>query len=118
MYILNVTINIEDSIHQSGITWVKEEFIPKMKATQQFVEVLMSEVLVREVLVREETGGKTYSIQFKAPNKAALKAYYQNHDAQIFRGFRQFGDKIVFFRTEMEVLNHEWKKNILLPTKV
>lgn len=102
MYILNVTINIEDSIHQSGITWVKEEFIPKMKATQQFVEVLMS-----KVLVREETGGKTYSIQFKAPNRAALKAYYQNHDAQIFRGFRQFGDKIVFFRTEMEVLNHE-----------
>ena len=102
MYILNVTINIEDSIHQSGIIWVKEAFIPKMKATQQFVEVLMS-----KVLVREETGGKTYSIQFKAPNKAALKAYYQNHDAQIFRGFRQFGDKIVFFRTEMEVLNHE-----------
>ncbi len=100
MYILNVTLHIEDRIHQEGMKWVKTRFIPQMMNTNKFAEVLLT-----RVMVREETGGSTYAIQFKATSKALLKAYYREDDAAIFREFKKFGEQIVFFRTEMEVLD-------------
>lgn len=101
MYILNVTLNIEDGFLREGMKWVKTRFIPKMMDTDKFVAVQLT-----HVRVHEETGGKTYAVQFTAENKALLKAYYREDDATIFREFRKFGEQIVFFRTEMEVLNH------------
>lgn len=99
MYILNVTLNIDDRIHATGMKWIKEYFIPAMMATDKFTEALLT-----RILVHEENGGKTYAVQFRTANKAYLKAYYREDDASIFREFRKFGEQLVFFRTEMEVL--------------
>lgn len=73
-----------------------------MMETDKFIEMVMT-----RVMIQEQNGGSTYSIQFKTKNKAQLKAYYLENDAEIFRTFRAFGDKLVFFRTEMEVIQQQ-----------
>ena len=67
MIIYNVTINIEESIHDTWVDWMKNEHIPDMLATKKFTKALMT-----RVLVEEEMGGITYSVQYTAPNADTL----------------------------------------------
>lgn len=99
MYILNVTVNIEGRIHDRGLQWIKTDFIREMMSSNKFESVLMSRVLIREA-----AGGKTYSLQFTSKDKETLQAYYREDDTRIFRKFEAFDGKIVFFRTEMQIL--------------
>lgn len=105
MYIYNVTINIEESVHQEWLKWMHEKHLPDMIATGKFKKALMS-----RVLVNEEMGGWTYSIQFTTDSKEILEKYYQE-DAERLRAEtnRLFPNKFVAFRTELEVI-HEIEK--------
>lgn len=98
--IYNVTVNIEDSIHQEWLLWIREH-IPQVLATGKFTEAKLT-----RVLVEEEMGGVTYSIQYRAHNRAALDTYYKE-DADNLRqdGLQKFADKMLAFRTELEVID-------------
>ncbi|AXG73828.1 DUF4286 family protein [Flavobacterium arcticum] len=100
MIIYNVTINIDDSVHDQWLTWIHEKHIPEMLQLGKFTEAKMV-----KVLVEEEMGGATYSIQFLTESKAMLERYY-NEDAPRMReeGLKLFGDKMLAFRTELELL--------------
>ncbi|QEE48633.1 DUF4286 family protein [Flavobacterium alkalisoli] len=106
MIIYNVTINIDDTVHDQWLSWMKDKHIPEVLATGKFVKAKMV-----KVLIVEEMGGTTYSIQYFAENKQMLERYYQE-DAPKLReeGLRLFGDKMLAFRTELELL-HEFKRN-------
>lgn len=100
MYIYNVTINIEDSVHDEWLIWMKNEHIPDMLATGKFTKALMT-----RVLVEEEMGGYTYSVQYTTSNKAMLARYY-DEDADRLRGeSHRFEGKFVAFRTELEIIS-------------
>lgn len=101
MLIYNVTINIEESVHDSWLKWMKEIHIPEVLSTGKFIEAK-----IVKVLVEEEMGGFTYSIQFLAADKESLARYY-TEDAKALREKTAalFGDKIVAFRTELEVIS-------------
>lgn len=103
MYIYNVTINIDESVHDSWLAWMKEAHIPEMLATGKFTEAKMC-----RVMVEEEMGGITYSIQYSCPSKDHLAKYYAE-DAQRMRedGIGRFEDKFVAFRTELELISHQ-----------
>jgi phosphoribosylamine-glycine ligase len=100
MYIYNVTINVEESIHEAWLSWMKNKHIQEVLNTQKF----QSARLVK-VLVEEDMGGTTYSVQYFTDSKEKLDAYYLE-DAPRLReeGMRLFGDKMLAFRTELEVL--------------
>jgi hypothetical protein len=51
-------------------------------------------------------GGTTYSIQYTTDSKATLEKYYQE-DAPKLReeGLKLFGDKMLAFRTELELIS-------------
>ena len=100
MYIYNVTINVENSVHQEWLTWIKEH-IPKVLATGKFTEARFT-----KVLVDEDMGGITYAIQYKAKSRDALDSYYEI-DAEKLRdeGLKKFADKCLAFRTELEVID-------------
>jgi hypothetical protein len=59
-----------------------------------------------KVLVEEEMGGTTYSIQYTTDSKETLQRYY-DEDAPRLReeGLRLFGDKMLAFRTELELIS-------------
>lgn len=98
--IYNVTINIDNTIHDEWLTWMKAH-IPQVLATGCFIDAKFT-----KVLVEEELGGQTYSIQYKAHNREALDKYYKNH-AEALRqdGLKRFADKMLAFRTELELID-------------
>lgn len=99
MIIYNVTINVENSIHDEWLDWMNKEHIPHMIETGKFTQALMT-----KVLVEEEMGGTTYSVQYGCPSKEHLQAYY-DQDADRLRGeTKRFEGGFVAFRTELEVI--------------
>jgi hypothetical protein len=100
MILYNVTSNIHESIHEQWLTWMQQIHIPSMLRTGKFT----SARLVR-VLVEEEMGGVTYSTQYATPSKEKLNEYYTEYAPSIRADiYRIYGDKILSFRTELELV--------------
>lgn len=103
MLIYNVTVNIDESVHEPWLDWMRDRHIPDMLATGKFSHAKM----VR-VLVEEDLGGITYSIQYTVQDRKTLEAYYRE-DAPRLRedAQRNFPNKFVAFRTELEVVSQQ-----------
>ena len=99
MYIYNVTINIEENIHDHWLNWMKDEHIPAMLATGKFLKALMT-----RVIVEEEMGGFTYSVQYTTDCKETLQKYYTENADDLRAQSKLFEGKFVAFRTELEVI--------------
>ena len=101
MIIYNVTTNIHESVHDQWMVWMQHKHIPEMLACGKFSSAKMA-----RVLIDEEMGGVTYSVQYTTDCKAILEQYYQE-DAPALReeGQKLFGDKMLCFRTELEVIS-------------
>jgi len=76
MYIYNVTINIDKSVHDEWLNWIHIH-IEDVLATGKFVSAKLT-----QVLVEEEMGGAT------------LRG----------SGLSKFADKMLTFRTELKVV--------------
>ncbi|WP_242203061.1 DUF4286 family protein [Aestuariivivens insulae] len=100
MYIYNVTVNIDKSIHDEWLVWIKQH-IPQVLSTGKFDKATLT-----KVLVEEEMGGVTYSIQYRSYSREALDAYYRE-DADRLRteGLKKFADKMLAFRTELQIID-------------
>ncbi|NOY47282.1 MAG: DUF4286 family protein [Chlorobi bacterium] len=100
MIIYNVTINVDESIHDEWLIWIKAH-IPQVLATGKFTDAKLT-----KVLVDEELGGTTYSVQYRAKSREDLDNYYK-FDADKLRneGLAKFADKILAFRTELEIVD-------------
>lgn len=98
--IYNVTINIANDVHDEWLLWIKEH-IPLVLATGKFEKATMT-----KVLIEEEMGGETYSIQYRSYSREALDSYYKDHaDRLTADGLKRFADKMLTFRTELEVVD-------------
>ncbi len=100
MIIYNVTINVDESIHDEWLIWIKAH-IPQVLATGKFTDAKLT-----KVLVDEELGGTTYSVQYRAKSREDLDNYYK-FDADKLRneGLAKFADKMLAFRTELEIVD-------------
>ncbi|ESU29063.1 hypothetical protein FLJC2902T_11000 [Flavobacterium limnosediminis JC2902] len=81
--------------------WMQEKHIQDVLNTGKFTSARLV-----KVLIEEEMGGVTYSIQYTTDSKETLERYYQE-DAPRLReeGLRLFGDKMLAFRTELELIS-------------
>ncbi|WP_416446354.1 DUF4286 family protein [Leeuwenhoekiella sp. A16] len=102
MIIYNLTVNIEESIHDEWLYWMRNEHIPDVLATGKFNKALMT-----KVLVEEEKGGITYSIQYTAKSKDALARYYKEDADRLRAETNKFAGKFVAFRTELEIISEQ-----------
>ena len=102
MIIYNVTTNVEESIHEDWLEWMRNEHIPAVLSTGKFIKAVLTRVLVDEAM-----GGISYSTQYTAENKEMLERYY-NEDAPLLRKETlRFTGKFVSFRTELEVITEQ-----------
>ncbi len=100
MIIYNVTINVDESIQQSWLKWMQNKHINDVLATGLFTNAKMV-----KVLVEEEMGGVTYAVQYFTDSRSKLEDYYKNHAPRLRQeGLQLFADKMLVFRTELEVL--------------
>lgn len=100
MIIYNVTVNVDESIHNQWMSWMTEKHIPEMLGTGKFSKALMT-----RVMVQEDLGGITYSVQYTCSSRELLDEYYRK-DAEVLQkeGFALFGNKFGSFRTELQVI--------------
>ena len=70
MIIYNITINIEDSVHEEWLEWMKTVHIPDVMKTGMFTD---SRIL--RVLVEESLGGQTYSVQYTCDSLEKYQQY-------------------------------------------
>ncbi len=80
---------------------MQHKHIPEMLATGKFSSARM----VR-VLIEEEMGGTTYSVQYTTDSRETLQKYYLE-DAPKLRdeALQLFGDKMLSFRTELQLIS-------------
>ncbi|EAQ42833.1 MULTISPECIES: DUF4286 family protein [unclassified Polaribacter] len=99
MYIYNVTINVDDAVHEEWLTWMETHILDVLN-TGKFISAKFT-----QIMVEEEMGGKSYSVQYTAETKDDLEDYY-NDDAEALRieTLQKFGDKILAFRTELRLI--------------
>ncbi|MDG1850139.1 MAG: DUF4286 family protein [Flavobacteriales bacterium] len=100
MIIYNVTSNIDESIEQEWLNWMKETHIPEVMKTHMFVSAKMT-----KVLVKEEMGGSTYSVQYTCESKAKLDEYQEKFAPELKSEYeKKYRGKFVAFRTLLEVI--------------
>jgi len=100
MILYNVTINIENDVHDEWIQWMREHHIPNILLTGLFVDTR-----VLKLLMEIENGGTTYSFQYFLSSMEDYQEY-ENKYASSLRAEHDahYGGKYVAFRTLLEVI--------------
>ncbi|GAB4131231.1 MAG: DUF4286 family protein [Bacteroidia bacterium] len=97
MIIYNVTVNIDDSVHDEWLEWMKTRHIPDVVATGCFTQGNIFKILV------DEQQGTSYSIQYTANSMDDVNRYFENHAAALRQEHTEkYKDKFVAFRTLLE----------------
>ncbi|HEY3250688.1 MAG TPA: DUF4286 family protein [Ignavibacteria bacterium] len=98
MLIYNVTINVDEDIHEEWVGWMSSEHVPNVIATGCFKDFRMFHLLSPEP---EE--GETYVIQYYCNNVEDYERYQIEHAALLQSEHKdKYGGKFTAFRTLME----------------
>ena len=101
MIIYNVTIKLQESIHQQWLIWLKEEHIPDVIATGCFTKAT-----ILHLLEIDDSEGPTYAIQYVAENKGLYEWYIETFAPEMRqRSFDKWGNGFIAFRSVMELVN-------------
>jgi len=98
MIIYNVTINIDQSVHEEWLKWMKEVHIPDVMLTGIF-----SSTRMLKILGDEDSGGHTYAIQYSCESVGQFRKYEELYAPSLRASTdAKFKDKYVAFRTLLE----------------
>ena len=104
MYIYNITFNVDKAIEKEWLDYIKNNFIPKMLESGLLKSSLTSKIIV------DEAQGNSYSIQFAADNQADLKQFIDKELYPILNELHlKFSPKMVYFATELDVIDRQKK---------
>ena len=99
MILYNVTVKINNEVHDDWLRWMQEEHIPDMMATGLFTENKLCRIF------QDDPDGVTYAIQYLCKDMAAFEDYRDNYAQKLQKEHAQrFDNQYVAFRTLMEVL--------------
>ena len=99
MILYNVTINIDDSVHEEWLEWMKNVHIPDVLATELFIENKIFKILT------EEGNENTYSIQYFLRSMEDYEKYKNEYAKKLQdEHTNKYKDKFVAFRTLMEMV--------------
>jgi hypothetical protein len=104
MILYNVTVSIDQSVHEDWLDWMRSKHIPDVMATGCFVESRISRVH------GEEEGGLTFAITYLCPSDEKLQHYQEVHAPELQKEHTQrYEGRFAAFRTLLTVLD-EFKK--------
>ena len=100
MILYNVTINIDDSVHDEWLEWMRSKHIPDVLSTGLFTESKLY-----RIRTENEEEENTYSIQYFLRSMDDYKIYQKEYAEKLqFEHTEKFKDKFVAFRTIMELV--------------
>ena len=96
MLIYNVTVNIDEDVHEEWLAWMKSEHIPEVMKCGLFERNKILKVIA-------DDQGHTYSIQYTCTSFKKLEDYFETHAPQLQQEhLTRYKDKFVAFRTILE----------------
>lgn len=100
MILYNVTISIDNDVHDEWLCWMTEHHIPDVMATGLFIENKIARILA------EEEGGKAYSIQYLARDMETYERYQKEFAPRLQQEHSErFNGKFGAFRTLLHVIH-------------
>ncbi len=104
MIIYNVTINIENDVHDEWLEWMKTTHVPEVMQTGLFTESKICKILVNE------EQGTSYSFQYTCRTMEDYKKYEEEHAPRLRQDvLNRYKDKFAAFRTLLEVVSSTTK---------
>lgn len=101
MILYNVTINIDEAVHDEWLKWMKEVHIPDVMNTGLFIDNKICRIHA------EEKGGKSYSIQYISKSWTDYKNYQKKYAPALQEEHtKKYNGKFVAFRTILEIVHH------------
>ncbi len=101
MFIYNVTIKVQEAIHQEWLQWLREEHIPDIINTGCFTHAN-----ILELLEIDTSEGPTYAVQYIAESKAQYNLYIEKFSAEMRqKAFARWGDQFIAFRSVMRIVH-------------
>ena len=99
MIVYNVTVNIEESIVDDWLYWIKKIHIPEVMKVGVFIKAQLNRVIV------EGDTGETYAISYTCESMKELHHYQVNFAPELRKKhLERYGKKVVAFRTLLEVV--------------
>jgi len=96
-----MSIQIDPLIEKEWVQWQKQEHIPEVMASAQFVDYKFY-----RLLEQDETESIFYVMQFFAATEGHYKKFIQEYAGDLRqKAFDRWGDKFIAFRTVMEVVH-------------
>lgn len=101
MVIYNITTNVQPTIHDAWLEWMKLVHIPRIMLSGQFIDYTFS-----RLLDLDEEEGSTYSLQFRAESREQCDIYMQKFAPALREeSAERWGNMAISFRSLMEVIN-------------
>lgn len=102
MILYNVTISIDESVHDEWLDWMKSKHIPDVMSTGLFIDNKVCRIHA------EEQGGKAYSIQYIAKSWDDYNRYQAEFALALQKEHTdKYSGKFGAFRTILEIVHHE-----------
>ena len=100
MIIYNITVKVEASSAEKWLKWMKEEHLEDMMNTGLFSDYRMC-----RLLDQDDAEGVTFVIQYHTDSIENYQSYLSEHAPKMRqKSLSKFADKMVAFRTVMEVV--------------
>ena len=100
MILYNVTVILDEEIHQDWLTWMKDYHIADVMATSCFISYRMLKV------IDSPNEGVTYCIQYISEDRQKYDEYQSNHATALRASFpSRFNEKFVIYRSLMEFVD-------------
>lgn len=100
MIIYNVTVSVDNEVHEMWLAWMRNTHLPEVMATGHFLDARICRVL------SEGDSGATYAIQYSCADMAAYEGYQADHAPRLkAESEKYYGGKAIAFRTLLEVVH-------------
>ncbi|MDO5510949.1 MAG: DUF4286 family protein [Weeksellaceae bacterium] len=101
MIIYNVTISIHQDVEIQWLEWMKTKHIQEVLDTGCFTSARFT-----RIRGHDDPNSSNYSVQYMCNDNKLLKQYYEIHAPKLRdEGLKLFGDKMLTFRTELELIS-------------
>lgn len=102
MILYNVTVNIDDSVHDEWLEWMQKKHIPDVLATNLFIENK-----IFKLINPPSEDGVTYSIQYFLKSMEDYQKYHSEFAPRLQdEHAKKYKDKFYAFRTILELVNN------------
>jgi hypothetical protein len=100
MVLYNVTVSIDEDIHEEWLRWMIEVHIPEVLATGHFLENKISRI------EGYEEGGLSYAIQYLVKSREDYDTYQRLHAPRLQQAHTErYAGKFAAFRTVLNVVH-------------